>query len=88
MTIPKGTIKIEMEGISYQETERYREIIHWLIASGGLNIKNGKTILNFDSEGLIQEITTDATRWRRNKPISKDVAHLKVETTQIPQGVV
>ena len=80
----KGTIKIEIEGISFEETERYREVIHYLILSGGLNIKNGNTTLFFDDIGVLQEVETKAKRWRRNKVVRDPV---RVVTTRIPENI-
>lgn len=62
----KGVIEIELEGVSFEQTERYREVIHLLIASGALNIRNGKTILHWDQNAL-QGIETDVQLWRRGK---------------------
>ena len=81
----KGTIKIEIEGISFEETERYRETVHYLILSGGLNIKNGQTTLFFDNEGVLQEVETKAKRWRRDKVVRDPI---KVVTTRMPENVV
>lgn len=62
----KGHIVIELEGITFEETQRYREIIHLLIGSGALNIRNGKTILHWDQNAL-QGIETDVHLWKRGK---------------------
>ena len=63
----QAEIKLEFSNLSFDEVERYKEIIHTLITSGALNIKNGKAILNFDHQGILQQITTDMVKYKRNK---------------------
>lgn len=52
----KGTITINIEGISFEETERYRGIITFLIASGAFNVRGGSVTVQFDPLGLAQEV--------------------------------
>jgi hypothetical protein len=61
-----GAIEILIEGISPQETERLRHILHVLIGSGGLNIHNGRTILHW-SDDVLQLVESEAALWRRSK---------------------
>ncbi len=63
----KGTINIELEGLSPQELDRCKEIIDTLFIKKVLFIKNGSATLHFDNDATLQEITYE-TRWRRNKP--------------------
>jgi len=62
----KGTITIELEGLSPQELDRCREIVDTLFVKKVLFIRNGSAKLNFDSEGVLQEIIYE-TRWKKNK---------------------
>ena len=63
----KGTIVITLEGMTFQETERCRQIIHVLFEKGVFNIRNGKAILNFDDMGLLAEIESQIKLWKRGK---------------------
>lgn len=84
MTIPKGTIVITLEDVSFEETERYRQMIHTLFESGVFNIRNGKAILNFDHLGLLAEIELQVKKWRRDKEVlpTKPLEQFKIETTR------
>ena len=56
---------------SEQETLKYREILLALISCGGLSgVKNGKTIIHFDNEGVFQGIELDYWPWRRRKDLT------------------
>lgn len=74
----EGIINLKLEGITFEETERLRELIHTLIINGALHVKNGQTILHFDHEGTIQEIEIHYKRWKKNKP-SVPYKEIKVE---------
>lgn len=67
-----GIITIEVEGFDLKETDRLRKIIHSLLVSGGLNIIDGKTILNWSNRNLMN-IKTEEERWKRKKlsPLDK-----------------
>ena len=86
----KGTIVITLEGISFEETERYRQMVHILFQSGVFGIRNGKAILNFDHEGMLAEIELQVKRWRRDKPMSetKVLEQFKIETLPIEQTTI
>ena len=66
----KGTIVIDLENVSLEETERYRKIIHLLFETGAFNVKNGKAILHFDSVSELQQVELDFIRWRKGKESS------------------
>ena len=61
-----GIIKIELSGLNLKETERVREIVHRLITEGGVSVKEGKTILNWNDWNLMS-IKTEVENWRRKK---------------------
>ncbi len=64
-------IEIEIKGYTPEETDRFREIFHALITTGGLSgVKGGRTILHFDADGIFQGIELDYWPWRRRKPLS------------------
>jgi hypothetical protein len=85
-----GTIRIDLEGVTWEETERYRAMIHTLLSSGVLNIKNGKAILSFDSDGDLAEIEAQVKRFKKDKPLLDPFHGVKVEllkpTTQTKSG--
>ena len=60
----EGTILLKLEGVSLEDTDRYRQAIHTLIAQGVLGLRRGSVTLHFDHEGVIQEIEYHR-RWRR-----------------------
>ena len=56
------------EGLTREETEKYLEIFHALLKSGGLSgVKGGKTIIHFDGEGVFQGIELAYWPWRKRK---------------------
>lgn len=63
-----GTITITLEGATFEQTERCREMIHTMFEQGIFHIKNGKALLHFDHEGQLQQIEVDLIKWKRNKP--------------------
>lgn len=62
-----STITIQLEGIGLTELERCRQIVETLFSQGVFNVRNGKIILNFDSDGTLQQIDFNVSKWRRNK---------------------
>lgn len=63
-----GTITINLEGVSFEETEKCRRVLHTLISQGLFNIRNGSMNLHFDFEGTLQEIEVHLKKWKKNKP--------------------
>lgn len=62
-----GKISIDTKGLPQHLLNKYAEDIHILLMQGVFDIKNGKAILNFDSEGKLQEITFDFKKWRKKR---------------------
>lgn len=59
-------IKIEVEGATQEEIKRYEEILGVLLKVGGLDgVKSGKTIINFDANGVFMGINLDYWPWKR-----------------------
>lgn len=77
----EGLINLVLDGITFEETERIREILHVLITSGGIHVKNGQTIIHFDHDGTVQEIEVHQKRWKRNK-VNTPYKDIKVELTK------
>jgi len=74
--INKGTIVIDLENVSLEQTERCRKIIHTLFTQGVLGVRNGKAILHFDSEGELMQIQFDVIKWKKDKaeiPLLKEL---------------
>lgn len=64
MTIEE--IKLQIEGISKEDTLRYQEILVALISCGGLSgVKSGQTIIHFDGDGNFQGVQLSYWPWRR-----------------------
>lgn len=60
-----GLIEIKLENVSENDTIRFRESIHTLIGQGVLNIRNGKAVLHFDSDGVLKQIEVDFIKWKK-----------------------
>lgn len=67
MASQKGTIVLEFDPISHEETLRYKQIFEALFLSGGLNVRAGQVTLHFDHEGTLQLIETHEKRWLKRK---------------------
>lgn len=67
-----GTITITLEGVTFEETERCRRILHLLITEGLFNINNGTMNLHFNREGSLQGVDIFRRKWRRNEEIDKN----------------
>jgi hypothetical protein len=67
MVEQQGIINIVLDNVSESETLRLRENIHTLIANGCLSIRNGYVKINFDSDGIMQELEVNIKKWRRPK---------------------
>lgn len=61
----KSEIKLAIEGLDPQVLERWRQNIEVLVVQKIFALRNGKAILNFDSEGILQQITVEYSPWRR-----------------------
>jgi hypothetical protein len=61
------TLTFEIEGLTEEQTHSYREMIHLLISNGVFNVRNGKVILNFDCDGILQEIEFNVKKYRRKR---------------------
>ena len=59
-------IQLQIEGVDRFELEQIKEIIAAVLTVGGFNgVKNGSTILMFDSLGLFQKVRLDYYPWSR-----------------------
>jgi len=79
----EGFITIKLEGISHIQVERCRQMIHQMFTSDVFNVRNGKAILNFDSEGLLADIEISMKTWSRKheqQPELMPLSQFLVET--------
>lgn len=60
-------IQLNIPDIDIKETARYQEILVALVSSGALNLKNGKAVLHFDSDGVFQGVQLDFWAFKRKK---------------------
>ena len=60
-----GKIEILLEGVSFEETKRLRELIHILLANGSLNIRNGRAIIHYDSNAIPMKIEHEFIKWSK-----------------------
>lgn len=59
-------IKIEVEGATNTQIQRYEEILEALLKVGGLDgVKSGQTIINFDANGIFMGINLNYWPWKR-----------------------
>jgi len=61
-----GKIELQIQDIGAEELERYKEIIFALLYCGGLSgVKNGRTVIHFDEQGIFKGIQLDYWPFRR-----------------------
>lgn len=60
-----GKIEIILNGVTFEETKRLRELIHTLLSNGSLSIKNGRAIIHFDSNANIMKIDHEFIKWSK-----------------------
>jgi len=75
-----GTITIQLEGVTWDETERIRCIINYLFEGGLFLMRNGAATIHFDSDGMPGEISTPRV-WKRGKapPVAKSIDNVKIQ---------
>lgn len=85
----KGTIVITLEGVSFEETERCRLIIHQLFEEGFFNLTSGSFTANFDEQGIMATTEKRIVR-RRNKPIptQRFLEQFRIETTPVEKSTI
>ena len=71
-----GIITIKLEGVTFEDTERCRKVIHTLFEQGVFNMKRGDVVLSFDERGELGSIKMDYVKWRRDK-VAPDVRLLE-----------
>ncbi len=54
--MPAGIITFKLDGVSAQEAERCRDIIHKLFKANVLNTKGGSATLHFDNLGALRTV--------------------------------
>ena len=78
----EGIITIKLDGISFEQMERCRLMIHQMFTSDVFNIRNGKAILNFDSDGILADIEISQKTWsRRHEQQPELMSQFQIETT-------
>ena len=90
----EGIITIKLEGITSLQVERCRQMIHTMFTSDVFNIRNGKAILNFDSEGLLADIEISMKTWSRKHetqpelmPITQYVVQTNVDNSTFAERI-
>lgn len=87
----EGIITIKLEGIPFPQVERCRQMIHQMFISDVFNVRNGKAILNFDSDGVLADIEISQKTWSRRHEQQEELMKLnqfKVEMTSDKSTVV
>jgi hypothetical protein len=63
-----GEIKLQIDNLGVEELAKYQEILFALISCGGLSgVKNGRTVIHFDQDGVFKGIQLDYWPWSRRK---------------------
>ena len=92
----EGVITIKLEGITFEQTERCRMMIHKLFEAGVFNIRNGKAILNFDNDAILADIEVSMKTWSRKHenqaqpklvPLSQFLVETSVDKSSIAHSV-
>ncbi len=60
-------VEFEFEGLTEEQTHRFRANMEILVQQGVFNIHDGKAIIHFNYEGKIKEINFDFIKWREPK---------------------
>lgn len=77
----EGVITIKLDGISLEQVERCRLMIHQMFTSDVFNVRNGKAILNFDSEGLLADIEISMKTYsRRHEAQPELMSQFQIQT--------
>ena len=85
-----GIITIKLEGVTFEQTERCRKMIHKLFEKGFFNIRNGSFTANFDSKGDMVAGEHRLT-WRDAtvvEPNSLILEQFKIETEPVHKSTV
>ena len=61
----QGLITIKLDGITFEQTERCRLMIHKMFEADVFNVRNGKAILSFDNDGILADIEISMKTWSR-----------------------
>ena len=72
-----GTITINLEGVSLEDTERCRRILHSLIEWGVLTVFNSKCVLHFGPKGELEMM--ERTVFHRKPPLRDSLERAKGE---------
>ncbi|MAH46484.1 hypothetical protein CMI37_11670 [Candidatus Pacearchaeota archaeon] len=78
----KGTIVITLEGLSFEDVEKYRRMIHTLFEQGVFGVRNGSAVLNFGPQGNLNSIEINLKKWRRGDkpvPVAAKLKDVKIE---------
>ena len=76
---PKSILKFDLEGLSNEETHRWRESLHKILISGALNIRAGEAVLRFDKDGTLQQIDFSYIKYKRSRGEADDERFITVE---------
>lgn len=60
-------LEVELPDKDDNDAFRYQEMITAIIASGALDLRNGKAVLHFDQKGTFQGVQLDYWAFRRRK---------------------
>lgn len=63
-----GQIILTVDVEDAWELEKLRHVIRRQYSEGVLSMRAGKAILNFDAEGVLQQINLDVVKWKKEKP--------------------
>ncbi len=69
----QSELKFEFEGLTEEQTDRFRETLETIIAQGVLNLHDGKAILDFNYEGVLSGIRFEFNKWRRPKKVDNSL---------------
>ena len=58
---------IQLKGVAPEQIVRYTKIVMLLIANGGLDVKDGETVIRW-ADGFLNEIDVKSTQYRRDVP--------------------
>ena len=77
----KGTITLELDGLSPETILRIKETIDSMFMAGAFGIRNGSVELHFDNDGVLKKISHN-TQWLRDKP-TPEIQRIKVPVVKL-----
>ena len=81
--IPEGTIVIKVNNTTARELGRLCNNIGVIFDQGVMNVRNGRTELHFDNQGVLKGVDMNVSKWREGKEVINRVALYESASVEI-----